>query len=106
LVMDIRTKLPAVPDVVELPVVAVERHVRELSELRKVAAVLLVLEHVRDAAEVVRCVRRRRRRARHDEFKAKRLVREVDRAAQSGLVAGCLQEIQDPLGVDVPGLRA
>jgi len=42
LIVGIRTMLPPVPDIVKLPVVAVERDVRELPEVRQVAAVALV----------------------------------------------------------------
>jgi hypothetical protein len=42
LVADIRTVLPPVPDVVKLPVVAVERKVREIAEVRQVTTVPLV----------------------------------------------------------------
>ena len=91
LVADIRTVLPPVPDVVKLPVVAVEREVRELAEVRQVTAVPLVFEHVRNTAQVIGRVRRRRCRAGDDEFEAKRHVGEVDRRA------GC----QCSLSVDV-----
>ena len=66
--------LPAISDIVELLIVALQREARGLAEMRQVAAVPLVFQHIGNTAEIVSRVRWRRCGARYDEFEAKRLV--------------------------------
>ena len=45
--------LPAISDIVELPIVAIQREARELAEMRQVAAVPLVFQHIEQCLKPV-----------------------------------------------------